>query len=208
MKTIASISAITASLLLLASCASTEPESSTVTESHTTEETTEEATESASALPEVPEIDITTGAPAEGTNEALAWEALMGPDGEYAAAASYDAVLQQFGAVEPYATIYEAEIRHANALTRQLERAGVTVPANPYMGKIAAPDSLTSAAEAWAEGEILNVEMYDVLLQQSTDENLTKVLNNLRSASLNSHLPLFEKAAANGGTLTPEQMNL
>lgn len=158
------------------------------------------------ALPEIPVIDITTGAPAAGTNEALAWEALMGPDGEYAAAASYAAVLDKYGQVEPYATIYQAELKHVDALIKQLDRAGIVAPANPYMGKIEAPADLTTAAQAWAEGEILNVEMYDVLIAQSTDTNLTKVLNNLRSASLDSHLPMFELAAANGGTLTAEQM--
>jgi hypothetical protein len=159
------------------------------------------------ALPEIPVIDITTGAPAAGTNEALAWEALMGPDGEYAAAASYAAVLDAYGQVEPYATIYQAELKHVDALIKQLDRAGIVAPANPYMGKIEAPADLTTAAQAWAEGEILNVEMYDVLIAQSTDTNLTRVLNNLRSASLDSHLPLFELAAANGGTLTAEQMS-
>jgi hypothetical protein len=203
-KVIASASVVALSIFGLASCANSSTEAASAGKSQTAEQTTE----SASPLPEVPEIDITTGAPAAGTNEALAWEALMGPDGEYAAAASYDAVLQKYGSVEPYATIYEAELRHVDALVRQLERAGVSVPANPYSGKIAAPDNLTAAAEAWAEGEILNVEMYDKLLARSTDANLTKVLNNLRNASLNSHLPLFEKAAANGGTLTAEQMNL
>lgn len=158
------------------------------------------------ALPEIPKIDITTGAPAAGTNEALAWEALMGPDGEYAAAASYAAVLDKYGQVEPYATIYQAELKHVDALIKQLDRAGIVAPADPYMGKIEAPADLTTAAQAWAEGEILNVEMYDVLIAQSSDSNLTKVLNNLRSASLDSHLPLFELAAANGGTLTAEQM--
>ena len=158
------------------------------------------------ALPEIPVIDITTGAPAAGTNEAIAWEALMGPDGEYAAAASYAAVLDKYGQVEPYATIYQAELKHVDALIKQLDRAGIVAPANPYMGKIEAPADLTTAAQAWAEGEILNVEMYDVLIAQSTDTNLTKVLNNLRSASLDSHLPMFELAAANGGTLTAEQM--
>jgi len=159
------------------------------------------------ALPEIPVIDITTGAPAAGTNEALAWEALMGPDGEYAAAASYAAVLDKYGQVEPYATIYQAELKHVDALIKQLDRAGIVAPANPYMGKIEAPADLTTAAQAWAEGEILNVEMYDVLIAQSSDTNLTRVLNNLRSASLDSHLPMFELAAANGGTLTAEQMS-
>lgn len=135
------------------------------------------------------------------SSEEIILAALMGPDGEYAAAASYLAVLEEFGDVEPYATIYEAELRHANALIRQLERLGVEVPENPYEGNIEAPADLETAALAWAEGEILNIELYDYLLTQTDDSQLTRVLNNLRSASLDSHLPAFEEAAANGGTL-------
>ena len=135
------------------------------------------------------------------TGEEIVLEALMGPDGEYAAAASYLAVLEEYGDVEPYATIYEAELRHVDALIRQLERLGVEVPENPYLGQIAAPEDLESAARAWAEGEVANVELYDALLAQTDDAQLSKVLNNLRSASLDSHLPAFEAAAANGGTL-------
>ena len=135
------------------------------------------------------------------TGEEVILTALMGPDGEYAAAASYLAVLEEYGQVEPYATIYEAELRHADALIRQLERLGAEVPENPYLGQIAAPANLQSAAEAWAEGEVLNVELYDYLLTMTDDEQLIKVLNNLRSASLDSHLPAFQAAAENGGTL-------
>jgi len=141
-----------------------------------------------------------------GSNEALAWEALMGPDGEFAASASYQAVLDEYGQVEPYATIKTAEDRHATALIRQLERYGIDVPGNPYLGAVDAPADLESAAIAWAEGEIANVEMYDELLARATDSNLIRVLENLRRASHESHLPAFEAAAANGGTLDPADM--
>ena len=127
--------------------------------------------------------------------------ALMGPDGEYAALASYQAVLDEYGQVEPYATILQAESRHADALIRQLERLGVDVPENPYLGEIAAPADLQTAAEAWAEGEILNVVLYDYLITQTDNSQLLKVLGNLRRASLESHLPAFQAAAENGGTL-------
>jgi len=135
------------------------------------------------------------------TSEEVILAALMGPEGEYAAAASYLAVLDAYGDVEPYATIYSAELRHADALIRQLERLGVEVPETPYLGQIEAPADLETAALAWAEGEVLNIELYDYLLTMTDDAQLTKVLNNLRSASLDSHLPAFEAAAENGGTL-------
>ena len=132
--------------------------------------------------------------------------ALMGPYGEYAAAASYAAVLDKYGSVEPYQTIYEAELRHIDALIRQLERLGEEVPENPYDGKISAPNDLVSAARAWAEGEVLNVELYDQLISKTDNSSLLKVLGNLRSASLESHLPAFELAAQGDGTLASDQM--
>ncbi|MBX9472348.1 hypothetical protein [Microcella sp.] len=153
------------------------------------------------ALPAAP---ATTALPAgvePESDAALAWDALMSPVGEYAAAASYLAVLDSFGMVEPYATILEGELRHIDALTRQLERAGIEVPENPYIGIVVAPADLQTAAEAWAQGEINNVALYDELLTQADDARLVKVLGNLRRASLESHLPLFEAAAAAGGTL-------
>jgi hypothetical protein len=135
------------------------------------------------------------------TDVELALMALMGPDGEFAAAASYEAVLEKYGDVEPYATIYQAELRHADALIRQLVRLGAEVPTNPYTGEIEAPSSLKDAATAWAIGEVANVELYDYLISQTDDPQLIRVFENLRAASADKHLPAFEAAAENGGTL-------
>lgn len=149
--------------------------------------------------PRSAEIDLPEG-PAAGTEAAIAWEALMGADGEYAASASYLAVLAAFGDVEPYASIQEAEERHSDALIRQLERMGVDAPENPHLGSIPAPADLEEAALSWAEGEVANIAMYDDLIAQSLDPALIRVLTNLRTASAESHLPAFEAAATTGGT--------
>jgi hypothetical protein len=146
------------------------------------------------------------GSPESDLQAQVAWFALMSPDGEHAAAASYQAVIDAFGPVEPYVTIKEGEERHIDALIRQLERLGYEAPENPYLGEIEAPADLQTAAEAWAFGEIANVEMYDDLLEIAGDANIERVLTNLRRASLESHLPLFELAAHNGGTLELDQM--
>ena len=131
----------------------------------------------------------------------------MGPEGEYAAAASYAAVLDAFGQVEPYASIRAAEERHIDALTRQLQRLGVTPPANPYLGRVPAPATLAAAAQAWADGEVANVALYDKLLAAvSGDPGLTRVFTNLRRASADMHLPVFRAAATSGGTLTAAQL--
>jgi len=135
-------------------------------------------------------------------------EALTGPEGEYAAYAMYDAVIKKYGEVEPYVSIRRAEANHIAALQHQLDSYGIEYPKeNPYVGKVSAPDSLEEAAAAWAEGEIANVEMYDRLLAKVADyPNLVRVFENLRSASLNQHLPIFKAAAENGGSLTLAQM--
>ena len=184
----------TASVFVLAGC-SAETLDITPTEAET--ETTVSAEAQATESPSAESTDLETPM----TDTEVVLMALMGPEGEYAAAASYEAVLDEFGDVEPYATIYEAELRHADALIRQLERLGEEVPENPYTGNIAAPADLQAAAEAWADGEVANVELYDFLIAQTDDEQLIKVLENLRAASADSHLPAFEAAAEAGGTL-------
>jgi len=80
------------------------------------------------------------------------------------------------------------------------------VPDNPYLGNVSAPADLQTAATAWAKGEVANVELYDTLMEQAQDDRLIRVFDNLRRASAEEHLPAFELAAENGGTLTPEQM--
>jgi len=129
----------------------------------------------------------------------------MDPVGEYAAEARYAAFIDAFGSVQPYVSIKTAEEQHIRALTQQLERFGAEVPANPYLDQ-SAPADLEAAAQAGIKGEKSNVAMYDKLLPQVTDTGLTRVFTNLRRASLETHLPLLEAAAENGGTLTEEQM--
>ena len=135
-------------------------------------------------------------------------EALTGPEGEYAAYAVYDAVIQEYGQIEPYLSIRQAEANHIAALQRQLDLYGVEYPKeNPYLGKIEAPGDLEAFAQAGVAAEIANVEMYDQLLSKVADyPSIVQVFENLRAASQNQHLPVFKEAAANGGSLTPAQM--
>ncbi len=187
---------------LLASCAPVATDNA-ATE---TEDVTNQTAPSIERSPSDTSWLLIDGSPESDIQAQVAWFALMSPDGEYAAAASYQAVIDAFGPVEPYATIKEGENRHIDALIRQLNRLGYEAPANPYLGEIEAPADLQTAAKAWAVGEIANVEMYDDLLAIAGDSNIERVLTNLRRASLESHLPLFELAAQNGGTLELDQM--
>ena len=204
-KLIATTSIALITGLVLSGCAS-DAEQTELEETQASTSTTENLDSNADEQEaEVSDIVVPQGV-VEGTDAYLLWEALMGADGEYAALASYQAVLDEYGDVEPYATIMAAEARHADALIRQLDRLGVIAPENPYLGDIPAPADLQTAAVAWAEGEVLNVELYDQLIADAESDQVIKVFNNLRSASLDSLLPAFELAAENGGVLTKDQM--
>lgn len=135
-------------------------------------------------------------------------EALTGPVGEYAAYATYDAVIQKYVAIEPYVSIRNSEAQHIVALQRQLDKYGVTYPAtNPYLGKISLPDNLVAIAEQEVNTEVDNAAMYDKLLAAVRDyPDLTRVFENLRRASQVAHLNFFKAAAKQGGSLTAEQM--
>ncbi len=129
--------------------------------------------------------------------------ALAAPEGEYAARAEYAAILAKFGAeVQPYANIYQAEVRHIAALEQQCLKYGVPIPADTYLGNVTAPATLLEAAQTGVVAETLNVAMYDELLGEAQSyPSLVQVFTNLRAASLNNHLPAFEAAAENGGSL-------
>ena len=207
MTTIRQGLAVMALTAALAGCATTPTPSTTPTAPTSPTVSTSAATPATTAASPA---GTTPAAPAnvDTASEKAAWEALMSPDGECAAYAAYQGVIDTYGRVEPYATVQAAEQQHIDALARQLERTGVTVPANPYLGAIPAPASLKEAALAWAEGERANVAMYDRLIAQAADDSrLTGVLENLRRASQDSHLPLFEAAAAKDGTLTVDELH-
>ncbi|WP_313023750.1 hypothetical protein [Mobilicoccus sp.] len=155
------------------------------------------AGESSSSVVTAPTPPSTAGPAARAV-----WEALMNRDGEYAALAEYAAVIERYGRVEPFMSIAASEERHVNALVRQLDRLGVAVPANPYVGAIPAADTLQAAARKGAEGEVANVALFDRLLTSAAgDPGVVRVFTNLRRASLDQHLPAFQAAAADGGTL-------
>jgi hypothetical protein len=134
-------------------------------------------------------------------------ETLAGPDGEFAAHALYTAILKKFGDVQPYANIREAETRHIQALKRQFEKYGIAIPEDKFAGKVTPPETLLQAAKDGIEAEKKNVALYDgYLAAVKIYPDLTQVFTNLRSASLQGHLPAFQAAAESQGQLNEAQM--
>lgn len=114
-------------------------------------------------------------------------------DDERKAEAFYAAVIDKFGPVRPFSNIIQAEQRHAAALERQLQRLGLAVPSNPWVGKIEAPATLAAACERAIQDEIENIALYDRLIPQIDDPAVRQVMDNLQAASRDRHLPAFRR---------------
>ena len=88
-------------------------------------------------------------------------------DDEYHSWAAYDQVIADFGEVQPFSNIREAEARHIEALRTLFVRYELPTPKNSWPGKVKRYASLQAACEAAAAAEIANGEMYDRLLMWS-----------------------------------------
>lgn len=120
---------------------------------------------------------------------------LMALDDEYKAEATYEQVLKDFGEVRPFKNIIRAEQRHINALIPLLKKYGVSIPSNPYSGKIASFSSLKEACQIGVQAEIDNVALYDQIEGMVSQQDILLVFDRLRWASQERHLPAFERCS-------------
>lgn len=111
---------------------------------------------------------------------------------EYGALNLYQAIMDQFGEVAPFAQIAVSEQQHVNALVRQADKYGVEIPANPGMDAAPTFASLEEACEAGVNAEIADAALYDELMLVTDHADLIRVYTRLQAASLESHLPAFE----------------
>lgn len=114
---------------------------------------------------------------------------------EYAAYSTYDAVIKKFGNVRPFSMIINAEDQHIAWLKSIYDKYAIDVPANKILGTIKAPTTLQEACQIGVDAEITNGKLYsDELIPMVEDyEDITSVFHNLMDASLQKHLPAFEK---------------
>jgi hypothetical protein len=115
-------------------------------------------------------------------------------DEEYHALATYEAVMDQFGAVQPFASIARSEERHAEALVALFDRYGLDVPAAPEF-EATEFASLQDACAVGVQAEIADAALYDRLFEVVTAPDIVRVFTNLQNASLDNHLPAFEACA-------------
>lgn len=116
-------------------------------------------------------------------------------DDEYKAKDTYDAVITKFGSVRPFSQIIRAEEQHISSLKAIYDKYGLTIPTDPYIGKIEAPTTTQSSCALGVEAEIANAALYrDNLIPEVTNyPDITEVFTSLMNASQDKHLPAFQK---------------
>jgi hypothetical protein len=119
-------------------------------------------------------------------------------DDEYKAWTTYDQVIHDLGPERPFINIVEAEARHIEALRALFERYGVTVPGNPWAGRVPRFASTREACQAGLDAEIENAALYERLMRSTKREDIFTVFDNLRRASQENHLPAFRRGASRG----------
>lgn len=120
-------------------------------------------------------------------------------DDEHRAWATYDQVLTDFGQVNPFLNIRDAEARHIAALEALFRRYGLAVPENPWPGRVPRYPSVAEACAAGVEAEVENAALYERLLDSTKRADLLTVFRNLQSASQERHLEAFRRCVARGG---------
>lgn len=113
-------------------------------------------------------------------------------DDEYMALATYQKVVDTFGAVQPFASIMRAEQQHIAALEKLLVRYGVEIPANDWYDRVPVFDSVAAAIAAGVQAEIDNAALYDRLFASVDEPDIVRVFTRLRDVSQYNHLPALQ----------------
>lgn len=112
---------------------------------------------------------------------------------EYKAQAEYEALIAEFGFVNPFARIVKAEARHIDALETLFDAYDFDVSEDNGDQYAVVPDSLEKAYTMGVEAEIANIDLYEDYLKLDLPEDVERIFTNLLKASEN-HLRAFENA--------------
>lgn len=139
-----------------------------------------------------------TALPAE-VNKAL----ITAIQDEYQALALYRLVIEKYGKVKPFVTIYRAEEQHINALQALFEKYNLEIPIDNVSLQPNVFDSFKTACQAGAETEKANAFLYQNNLLPLVNDfaDIKQVFGNLKEASENKHLPALSRCASNKSSL-------
>jgi hypothetical protein len=109
--------------------------------------------------------------------------------------ATYTNVLAALGQILPFTNVVESEGQHVAALEQVAANHGVDLSGIAPAGE-PSPTSKRAACQLGVSLEQADIALYDGLLPQVTAyPDVTRVLQNLRAASQDSHLPAFQRCA-------------
>ncbi|NMB92914.1 MAG: hypothetical protein GYA26_01745 [Flexilinea flocculi] len=131
-----------------------------------------------------------TQEPLSETEENFLQEAILE---EYGAYNLYQYITENYFDGKPFQNIMQSELKHIDALIRQAEKYNLAVPENPGLSSEPVFDNLEDACQAGVDAELADAALYDELLPSIEHSDIIRVFNNLKNASLNNHLPAFEK---------------
>ena len=118
-------------------------------------------------------------------------------DDEYKAYSTYQAIIDRLGSARPFSMIIGAEESHIAQLKSIYSKYGETPISNQYLGKITSPSTLTESCVAGVDAEIANGDLYKTRLLPVVAQypDISQVFTNLMNASLQKHLPAFERCS-------------
>lgn len=113
---------------------------------------------------------------------------------ERKARATYEAVIATFGNVRPFINIIRAEEQHMAMLEGLFDKYGVEIPEdNTVVGEL--PSTFSEVCAVGVQAEIDNDQLYQDMIGNIKEQDIKEVFTSLASASLEMHLPAFEKCA-------------
>ncbi|HSG09243.1 MAG TPA: hypothetical protein VLA36_12860 [Longimicrobiales bacterium] len=148
----------------------------------------ESCVESAAAEPEEPEEPDVAGGDVLGQALATALQA------ELLMQAVYGQALVDLGDMTPFSNIADAEGRHVGSIEALFTTHDIPLPTLSG-GDLTTFDTRVAACVAAVDMESAAVAMYDVLLSGQWPNDVLTVFANLRLATLEQHLPAFQKCA-------------
>ena len=131
-----------------------------------------------------------TQEPLSDTESNLLQEAILEEFGAYNL---YQYIAENYYDMKPFKSIMQSELKHIDTLIRQAEKYNVPVPENPGLESEPVFENLEDACQAGVDAELADAALYDKLLPSIAQSDIIRVFNNLKDASLNNHLPAFEK---------------
>jgi hypothetical protein len=114
---------------------------------------------------------------------------------EYKALATYERVIMDHGSVAPFSSIAGAEGQHIASLKALFDTYGLEIPVSEWAAQVPSFSSLSEACAGGVQAEIENAALYDQLFPMTTHPDITLVFEQLQAASLEQHLPAFERCA-------------